>query len=91
MLADYAGPSGADKMARAIFAFDWLKSQVEVIPQDWFNTGNYDFGYQWISRVARCSDGSIVGDGIRLGRFELDETNRRIKKWLIQDPFYMIQ
>ena len=91
VLSDYADADGYEKEARAIFVFNWSKRQVEVFPQDWFNTGDYDFGYQWITRVARRSDGSIVGDGIRLGSFELDETNRRVKKWLNQDPFYMIQ
>jgi hypothetical protein len=91
LLSDHADANGYDKMARAVFAFNWIKRQVEVFPQDWFNTGNYDFGYQWITRVARRTDGSIVGDGIRLGSFELDETNRKVKKWLNSDPFYMIQ
>lgn len=91
VLASHAETNGYDKMSRAIFVFNWIKQQVEVFPQDWFNAGNYDFGYQWITRVARRSDGSIIGDGIRLGSFELDETNRRINKWLTQDPFYMIQ
>lgn len=91
VLADHGDTNGYDKMARAIFAFDWSKQQVTVFPQVWFNTGDYDFGYQWITRVARRTDGSIVGDGIRLGRFELDESNLRVKKWLTTDPFYMIQ
>lgn len=91
VLADHDRANGYEKMARAIFAFDWRKQQVQVFPQDWFNEGNYDFGYQWITRVARCANGCIVGDGVRLGRFELDETNRRVKNWLTSDPFYMIQ
>lgn len=91
LLADHADVNGYDKMARAIFAFNWINRRVEVFPQDWFNTGNYDFGYQWIARVARRSDGSIIGEGIRLGHFELDETNRKVKKWFNSDPFYMIQ
>jgi hypothetical protein len=78
-------------MSRAIFAFDWLHHRVEVLPQDWFNQGNYDFGYQWIIRVARRTDGTIVGDGIRLGSFELDETNRRVKNWVTRDPFYRLK
>jgi hypothetical protein len=89
-LADHDDANGFHRMARAVFAFDWTKRQVEVFPQDWFNTGDYDFDYQWITRVARCADGRIIGDGIRLGSFELDNTNRRIRKWLAQDPFYMI-
>ena len=67
-----------------------LTRQVEVFPQDWFNDGSYDFGYQWITRVNRRVDGSIAGDGIRLGTFELDATNRMIKRWLTSDPFYRI-
>ena len=74
--------------SNAIFAFDWLSNRVEIFPQDWFNQGDYDFGYQWITRVARRSDGSIVGDGIRLGKFELDETFRQVKTWMEEDPFY---
>jgi hypothetical protein len=79
------------KMASAIFAFNWVERRVDVFPQDWFNTGSYDFGYQWITRVARHRDGKIVGDGTRLGRFELDETNRSIKKWLTSEIFYSIR
>ncbi len=89
VLADYSDVR--DKISRAIFAFDWERRQLQVLPQDWFNNGEYDFGYQWITRVARRADGSIFGDGIRLGRFELDETNRQIKGWLTAEPFYMIQ
>lgn len=91
VLADHADSNGYDKMSRAIFAFDWRTRQVEVLPQDWFNNGNYDFGYQWVTRVARRSDGSIVGEGIRLGTFELDSTNRNIKMWTRENPFHMIQ
>jgi hypothetical protein len=91
VLTDHSDSDGFDKMARAILAFDWSKRQVEVFPQDWFNQGDYDFGYQWITRVARRTDGAIVGDGIRLNSFELDETNRQIKKWLTQNPFNMIK
>ncbi len=91
VLADHENFSSDGKMARAIFAFSWAKSQVEVFPQDWFNTGNYDFGYQGIAHVVRRNDGSIVGEGIRLGRFELDESNRRVRKWLSQDPSQMPQ
>ena len=90
VLADHLpGSNGFDKMSRAIFAFNWLRKEMTVIPQDWFNQGNYDFGYQWITRVARLSDGGIVGDGIRLGAFELDETGKQVKRWITSDPFHM--
>jgi len=91
VLADHQpGADGWKKACRAIFAFDWVGRKIQVIPQDWFNTGNYDFGYQWIARVARTTDGSIVGDGIRLGSFELDQSGKQVKRWLSQNEFHMI-
>ncbi|MHC4212987.1 MAG: hypothetical protein ACYSWP_06375 [Planctomycetota bacterium] len=62
---------------------------VEIIPQDWFNKGEYDFGYQWPTRVARDQDtNKIYGEGVRLGRFVLDDSGRNIEKWLKKDSFY---
>lgn len=92
VLADF-GPGEAlsnhyDKMFRAIFAFDFSRKRVLVFPQKWFNEGNYDFGYQWITRVQRDMDGSIIGEGIRLGVFQLDATATQIKAWLVEDVFY---
>jgi len=80
VLADHApGSNGYDIMHRAIFVFDWIGKKITVIPQDWFNNGKYDFGYQWITRVARKESGVITGEGVRLGFFELDGTGRNIK------------
>jgi len=55
---------------------------VYVYPQDWFNKDKYmDFDYQWITRAARNqNNGNICVTGIRLGIYELDETNRQINK-----------
>lgn len=56
---------------------------IEVYPQDWFNTGNFDYGYQWVTRLIRDNTTQkICGDGIRLGSFILDSTNRQIERWL---------
>lgn len=64
-------------------------AKVQVISQDWFNSGNFDFGYQWVTRVARDpSTGRIVGEGVRLGAFVLDESGRHVERWLIEDVFY---
>lgn len=63
--------------SRCIYAVEPATGRVSVYPQDWFNRGGYDPGYCWITRVARDpADGRIVGDGIRIGSFVLDETNR---------------
>ena len=63
--------------------------RLEVFPQDWFNDGKFDFGYQSVARVSReRSRGRVIGEGIRLGVFELDDSNRRVARWFIEDPFY---
>jgi len=93
VLADY-GPAEAssnqwDRMSRAIFDFNFRNRRLEVVPQDWFNRGGYDFGYQWITRVCRePNTNRIVGEGIRLGHFRLDATGRQVEEWLHTDPFY---
>ncbi len=78
-----------DHTALSLVAAYPALGRVEVFPQDWLQQGSFDHGYQWVTRVARDpADGSIVGEGFRLGVFRLDETDRRIERWLIQDPFF---
>lgn len=49
----------------------------ELFPQDWFNSANLDYSYQWVTRVARDPQtGRIHGDGIRISPFVLDDTLR---------------
>jgi hypothetical protein len=83
VLADYGIPTRSsnhfDQMYRAIFAFDFEAGRVTVMPQRWFNEGNYDFGYQWIARVQRDPrTGRIVGEGVRIPPFRLDETGTNL-------------
>jgi len=93
ILADF-GPAEVasnhwDKMCKAIFAVEFKLHQVTVLPQEWFNSGRYDFGYQWITRVQRDTEtGQIIGEGIRLGKFRLDQSGTQIQEWLHKDPFY---
>ena len=55
--------------------------EILCFPQDWFNKGDYDFGYQWITRVIRDPATKLIhGQGIRLSNFVLDETNRFQKR-----------
>lgn len=50
-------------------------------PQDWFNKGDADFGYQWITRAIRNPKTNLIeGQGIRISDFVLDETGRQLKK-----------
>jgi hypothetical protein len=52
---------------------------VHVLPRYWLVEGPFDLGYQWITGVTRDpSTGRIVGEGIRLSVFELDESGTRL-------------
>jgi hypothetical protein len=62
------------------------RNEVVVYPQDWFNNGNYDLGYQWpMSIVREARSRAVVGYGIRLGIFVLDSTLRNVSAWLRKD------
>jgi hypothetical protein len=78
-----------DEMHVRLWALDLAEGRLEIVPQDWFNHGAYDFGYQWVTRMARLpGTGDIVGEGIRLGIFRLDGTKKNIAEWLAEDIFY---
>jgi len=82
VLSDYSeGKSNHfDSMYRAVYSFQFSKGFVEVFPQDWFNNGGLDFGYQWITQITRRNDGKLCGNGIRIDDFLLDETNKKLQK-----------
>ena len=51
----------------------------QLYPQDWFNGGGFDYGYEWITRVARNNQtGKVHGEGIRISAFVLDATLRKL-------------
>jgi hypothetical protein len=55
----------------------------EIVPQDWFNTANLDFGYQWVTQFARYPlTGKIIGGGIRLSYFVLSDDFRQVDQWI---------
>lgn len=66
----------------AIVCFRTDKGEVEILPQDWFNQSTeIDFGYQWITAAGRNSEtGLLLGYGIRIANFELDQTGRQLVK-----------
>jgi hypothetical protein len=68
-------------MTQCIYCLKPQEGTIEVIPQEWFNQGQFDFGYEWITAVARDPlSGRIVGKGMRIGRFVLDATGRQRSK-----------
>jgi hypothetical protein len=52
------------------------KGTLQVLPQDWFNKSNCDFGYQWITwaEVDEVT-GKIRGGGFRISDFVLESVN----------------
>lgn len=52
----------------------------QLFPQDWFNSAGLDYGYQWVTRVARDPrTGRIHGEGVRISPFVLDESLRKTR------------
>jgi hypothetical protein len=74
----YPGPERSDL---ALLLARPREGTARILPQDWFNAGGYDYGYQWVTRVARDPrTGRIHGDGIRIGPFVLDASLRRLAR-----------
>ena len=58
-------------------------STVEVLPQRWFRAPEFDTSTQWIARVARDPlSHRLVGDGVRLSPFELNEDGTGLARWI---------
>lgn len=73
-----------DKMSLSLFILDCKKETVEIIPQDWFNKGSFDFMYQWPTRLKREeTSNKIYGDGIRIRAFKLAENKREVEEWYL--------
>jgi hypothetical protein len=65
----------------ALYVIHPAQGRIEVYPQDWFNQAKLDYGYQWVTRVARePTTGRIQGEGFRLDPFILDTTYRRLAR-----------
>jgi hypothetical protein len=72
-----------DNVGLDLWSIDPPNQQMKVISQDWFTRGPYDFGYQWVTRVARSTEtGNLIGDGIRIGASVLNEDGSRFLEWL---------
>jgi hypothetical protein len=81
VLADIGSSAGYDaEVHTAILDFDFPNQAVTSYPQDWFNKGSLDFGYQWISQVWRDEEGRLCGEGVRIGEFRLDATGRHLDR-----------
>jgi hypothetical protein len=72
-------PKESGKASFCIYAVDPGARRIEVFPQDWFNDGTPDYGYQWITCATRDpATRRLLVSGIRIDNFILDETGRQI-------------
>lgn len=72
-----------DDAAYAVFVLRPGAGEVEVLPQKWFTRSQYDVGHRWITRVTRDPVSQrLIGDGIRIGRFELTEDGTQLERWI---------
>jgi hypothetical protein len=55
---------------------------VEVIPQKWFTAEQYEVGRQWISRVTRSPGHHLVGEAVRVGKFQLTPDGQQVAEWI---------
>ncbi len=60
---------------QAIWVMKPSENMIEVLPMDWWNHGDYDYGYEWASKIARDpKTGNVVGEGVRILPFLLDKS-----------------
>lgn len=58
------------------------RATFNLYPQDWFNDSKPDFGYEWITRVARNPlTNHIEGEGFRINPFVLDDSLCQLGGW----------
>lgn len=71
-----------DKMSLSLYILNFQTETLEITPQNWFNNGSFDFGYQWPTRIKRENrTGDIYGDGVRIGAFKLSKDKKEIECW----------
>ena len=72
-----------DDPAFALFVFYLQAGLVEVLPQKWFTSAQYEVGKQWISRAARDPESHrIFGECFGAGTFLLEEDGCTLSEWL---------
>lgn len=73
----------SDDPAFALFLLYPKAGLVEVLPQRWFTTAQYEVGKQWITRAARDPESHrIVGECFGVGTFLLQEDGCRLDAWI---------
>jgi hypothetical protein len=72
-----------DDPAFALFVLYMQAGLVEVLPQKWFTSAQYEVGRQWISRATRdAKSHRIFGECFGVGAFLLEEDGRHLAEWI---------
>jgi hypothetical protein len=72
-----------DEPACAVIVLRPRTGEVTVLPQTWFTSEKYEPGRQWITRVVRDpASQRILGEGFRIGNFELTEDGTDVERWI---------
>jgi hypothetical protein len=72
-----------DDPAFALFVFYLQAGLVEVLPQKWFTSAQYEVGKQWITRAFRDKESHrIFGECFGAGTFLLEEDGCRLAEWI---------
>jgi hypothetical protein len=76
-----------DDPAFAIFVVYLQAGLVEVLPQQWFTSAQYEVGKQWITRAARDPESHrLAGECFGAGTFLLEEDGCRLAEWTSRNP-----
>jgi hypothetical protein len=79
ILCDSSGISSSANLA--LLVANPRLSRYRLYAQDWFNNSGMDFGYQWVTRMARNPEtGFVHGEGIRIAPFILDDSLRELRR-----------
>lgn len=74
---------GPDDPAFALYVVYLQAGLVEVLPQKWFTSSQYQVGKQWITRAERDPESHrIFGECFGMGTFLLEEDGCRLERWL---------
>lgn len=72
LVSVYRQPGGLEQ---AVYFARPAEDVVDVVALDWWNKGDYDFGYQWITKLGRePGTGKLFGTGFRIKPFVMEET-----------------
>ncbi len=72
-----------DDPAFALYVCYLHAGLVEILPQRWFTSAQYEVGRRWIPRAARDPESHrIVGECFGVGNFLLEEDGCRLERWL---------